>query len=64
LPAADVLVSAIHRYAVKSFDLDNPEIYNQVKEDYNLVRNTIIERGFSVLTGIICGIIILGYLLN
>ncbi len=38
-------------YAVKSFDLDNPEIYDQVKEDYDLVRNTIIERGFSVLTG-------------
>ena len=38
-------------YAVKSFDLDNPEIYDQVKEDYDLVRNTIIERGFSALTG-------------
>ena len=38
-------------YSVKSFDLDNPEIYDQVKEDYDLVRNTIIERGFSALTG-------------
>jgi len=38
-------------YAVKPFDLDNPEIYDQVKEDYDLVRNTIIERGFSALTG-------------
>jgi DNA mismatch repair protein MutH len=38
-------------YSVKTFDLDNPEIYKQVKEDYNLVRNTIIEHGFSALTG-------------
>ncbi len=38
-------------YAVKTFDLDNPEIYNQVKADYDLVRNAIIERGFSALTG-------------
>lgn len=38
-------------YAVKFFDLDNPEIYQQVKEDYDLVRKTIIERGFSALTG-------------
>jgi len=38
-------------YAVKIFDLNNPEIYNQVKSDYDLVRNTIIEQGFSALTG-------------
>jgi len=38
-------------YSVKPFDLDNPKIYDQVKEDYDLVRNTIIERGFSALTG-------------
>ncbi|OGO24243.1 MAG: hypothetical protein A2Z28_05525, partial [Chloroflexi bacterium RBG_16_51_9] len=38
-------------YAVKSFDLDNPEIYNQVKEDYNLVRKIITEQGFSALSG-------------
>jgi DNA mismatch repair protein MutH len=38
-------------YAVKTFDLDNLEIYNQVKEDYDLVRNTIIDLGFSALTG-------------
>lgn len=38
-------------YAVKSFDLDNPNIYNQVKEDYDLVRKTIIEQGFSALSG-------------
>ena len=38
-------------YAVKTFDLSNLEIYNQVKSDYELVRNTIIEQGFSALTG-------------
>ncbi|MFZ3072814.1 MAG: MvaI/BcnI family restriction endonuclease [Thermodesulfobacteriota bacterium] len=38
-------------YAVKTFDLDNPEIYNQVKADYVLTRNTIITKGFSALTG-------------
>ena len=38
-------------YAVKTFDLGDLEIYSQVKEDYNLVRNTIIEQGFSALTG-------------
>ncbi len=38
-------------YAVKSFDLDSPEIYNQVKEDYDLVRRVITEQGFSALSG-------------
>ena len=38
-------------YAVRTFDLDNPDIYNQVKEDYDLVRKMIIEKGFSALTG-------------
>ena len=38
-------------YAVKTFDLDDPYIYKQVKNDYDLVRNTIIEKGFSALTG-------------
>ncbi len=37
--------------AVTKFDLDNPKIFNQVKEDYNLVRDTIINKGFSSLTG-------------
>lgn len=36
---------------VSEFDLDNPEIYIQVKADYNLVRNTIKASGFSALTG-------------
>ncbi len=38
-------------YSARIFDLDDPEIYNQVKEDYNIVRNTIRTKGFSALTG-------------
>ena len=38
-------------YGVKLFDLNNPNIYNQVEKDYNLVRKTIIEQGFSALSG-------------
>ena len=38
-------------YSVRTFDLDNPLIYNQVKNDYDLVRQTIIEQGFPALTG-------------
>ncbi|MGH2270878.1 MutH/Sau3AI family endonuclease [Anaerohalosphaeraceae bacterium U12dextr] len=38
-------------YTVTAFNLDNPAIYNQVREDYESVRNTIITRGFSALTG-------------
>lgn len=33
-------------HSVASFDLDNPQIYEQVKADYNLVRETIITQGF------------------
>lgn len=38
-------------HSVASFDLDNPQIYEQVKADYNLVRETIITQGFSKLSG-------------
>lgn len=38
-------------YAVKTFDLDDPAIYNQIKADYDLVRETIRTTGFSTLTG-------------
>ena len=38
-------------YTVTTFDLDDPEIRNQVKADYNLVRETIRTTGFSTLTG-------------
>jgi DNA mismatch repair protein MutH len=38
-------------HSVASFDLDDPEIYDQVKADYNLVRATIRDEGFSKLSG-------------
>ncbi|NJP10661.1 MAG: hypothetical protein HC866_15280 [Leptolyngbyaceae cyanobacterium RU_5_1] len=38
-------------HSVASFDLDNPEIYEQVRADYNLVRETIRTQGFSSLSG-------------
>jgi len=38
-------------HSVASFDLDNPEIYEQVKADYNLVREAIRTQGFSSLSG-------------
>ena len=41
--------SILHK--VFTFDLDDPEIYNQVKEDYDLVREVIRTQGFSALTG-------------
>jgi len=36
---------------VGTFDLSKPEIYNQVKADYDLVRRTINLEGFQALTG-------------
>jgi DNA mismatch repair protein MutH len=36
---------------VSTFDLDNHTIYNQVKADYDLVRETIKTKGFHTLTG-------------
>lgn len=38
-------------YAATNFDLGNSDLYNQVKKDYDLVRQSIISRGFSSLTG-------------
>ena len=38
-------------YTVTTFDLDDPAIRNQVKADYNLVKETIRTTGFSTLTG-------------
>lgn len=38
-------------YSVRAFDLNEPKIYQQIKEDYDLVRNTIKKKGFSALTG-------------
>lgn len=36
---------------VASFDLDDPELYSQVKRDYEEVRMTIRTKGFDALTG-------------
>jgi len=36
---------------VSTFDLDNPAIYQQVKADYNIAKNTIKQKGFDALTG-------------
>ncbi|MBU1863992.1 MAG: hypothetical protein KKH94_10040 [Candidatus Omnitrophica bacterium] len=38
-------------YGVKAFDLDDRTLYTQIKADYDLVRNTIIDKGFSTLSG-------------
>lgn len=38
-------------HSVVTFDLGDTEVYKQVKEDYDLVRNTIINNGFEALTG-------------
>lgn len=38
-------------YGIHTFDLDDPEIYAQVKADYDLVRKVIIEEGFDKLSG-------------
>ena len=38
-------------HSVALFDLDQPEVYEQVKADYNLVRDTIKTQGFKALTG-------------
>ncbi len=38
-------------YGVHTFDIGNQGIYNQIKEDYELVRETIINKGFEALSG-------------
>jgi DNA mismatch repair protein MutH len=38
-------------HSVTNFDLDDPEVYRQVKADYDLVRETIQTQGFSAVTG-------------
>lgn len=38
-------------HSATTFDLDDPEVYSQVKADYDLVRETICTKGFSSLTG-------------
>lgn len=55
-----VVVARIHEspletrsllHSVTQFDLGNTEIYEQVKADYDLVRQSIINKGFQSLTG-------------
>jgi DNA mismatch repair protein MutH len=41
--------SVLHTAA--KFDLDDPALFRAVKEDYELIRTTIRERGFAALTG-------------
>jgi DNA mismatch repair protein MutH len=38
-------------HSVAEFDLSDPEIYRQVKADYELVRQNIVDKGFKDLTG-------------
>lgn len=38
-------------YGVYEFDLNDQEIYRQIKQDYDLVRKTIITQGFRYLSG-------------
>ena len=38
-------------FSLTEFNLDVEEVYNQVKADYDLVRETVIESGFDKLTG-------------
>ena len=38
-------------HAAAEFDLDNPAVYDLVKADYELIRQTIINSGFNSLTG-------------
>jgi hypothetical protein len=38
-------------HAAAKFDLDDPAIFRKVKEDYELIRTTIRDRGFAALTG-------------
>jgi DNA mismatch repair endonuclease MutH len=42
--------SSIVKAAV-AFDLGDTEVYEQIKADYNLIRNTIINEGFEKLSG-------------
>jgi hypothetical protein len=38
-------------HSVTTFDLDDPEVYRQIKADYDLVRETLQTQGFSAVTG-------------
>jgi len=38
-------------YSVGTFDLGDQKVYAQVKADYDLVRGTLLTKGFDALTG-------------
>lgn len=38
-------------HAVATFDLDNPHVLARVKADYNLIRETILTKGYQTLSG-------------
>ncbi len=38
-------------HSVATFDLDNPELFNTIRDDYEAVRSCIIHRGFEALSG-------------
>jgi DNA mismatch repair protein MutH len=47
----DNLESTSILHGIYEFDIGREEIYNQIKEDYELVRETITKKGFKSLTG-------------
>ena len=47
--SSEELTSIVH--GVVTFDLDDPDIYQTVQSDYNLVKKTIETKGFSALSG-------------
>lgn len=36
-------------HSVVTFDLDDPQVYNQIRDDYNVARNAIIKHGLDGL---------------
>jgi DNA mismatch repair protein MutH len=38
-------------YSVSEFDLDNPELFEALKADYDLIRAKLVTDGFTALTG-------------
>jgi len=38
-------------FGIHTFDIENKQIYEQIKEDYELIRKIIKEKGFEALSG-------------
>jgi len=47
----DKVESSAKVHSVGTFDLEDPKVYAQVKADYDLVRETLLTKGFGALTG-------------